>query len=310
MITPSLHHHTTFSYMDGFGTPAQHVERAVELEMWALAVTEHGNVSSHVGLEKAALAAGIKPIFGLEAYTHPLPDSQRKFHLTLLAANQGGYANLNRIVTRSWAEGFYHYPTVSGQMLADLSDGIVCLSGCSDSLLACTLLGGKDIPENEASFKRAQRVATNFRALFGDRYYLEIQAFPMLERSKLIAGAYLRLHELHRIPMVVTFDVHTLRPGQGEMRALLHAAGRGDNTIAKQLSSWEYDVPDSLPLSDRYALDMLRELGFKRKQAQEIMANTAEVAERCNVTLPKANRFRYKGTEVDLQWGTIVDPFL
>lgn len=303
MRTPSLHHHTTFSYMDGFGTPPQHVERAVDLEMWALALTEHGNVSSHVGLEKAALKAGIKPIFGLEAYTHPLPDSQRKFHLTILASTQDGYANLNRIVTRSWAEGFYYYPTVSGQMLADHHEGLIVLSGCSDSLLACSLLGGKDIPEEEASFKRAQRLATNFRALFGDRYYLEVQAFPELPRAKQIAEAYWRLHEIHGFPLVVTFDVHTLYPGQGEMRALLHAAGRGDNTIAKQLSEWEYDVPDFPPLSDSYVMLRLQALGFKKKQARYIMETTVEVAERCNVTLPKADRFRYKGTEVDLKWG-------
>ena len=302
MKTPSLHHHTTFSYGDGYGTPSQHVDRSVELEMWALSSTEHGNVSSHVGLEKAALKAGIKPIFGLEAYTHPLADSQRKFHLTLLAMNQAGYSNLNRIVTRSWAEGFYYYPTVSGQMLADHEEGMICLSGCSDSLLACTLLGGKDIPESEASFKKAQRVATNFRALYRDRYYLEVQAFPELPRAHLIAEAYRRLNELHSIPIVVTFDVHTVRPGQSEMRALLHASHRGNNTIAQQLSSWEYDVPDFIPLSDGYVLERLRALGFKKKQAQGIMETTAEVAMRCNVTLPKADRFRYKGTEADLSW--------
>lgn len=302
MKTPSLHHHTTFSYMDGFGTPAQHYDRAAELEIPAVAVTEHGNVSSHVGAEKAALKTGVKAIFGLEAYTHPASDSQRKFHLTLLAADQAGYSNLNRVVTRSWAEGFYYYPTVSGQMLADHPEGLICLSGCSDSLLACTLLGGKDIPEEAASFKKAQRVATNFRALFGNRYYLEVQAFPELPRAKLIAEAYQRISELHNIPIVVTFDVHTLRPGQGEMRALLHAAGRGDNTIAKQLSSWEYDVPSDPPLSDKYVKDRLRALGFSKRWAEFIMFQTAEVAERCNVTLPKSDRFRFKGTEEDLQW--------
>lgn len=288
--------------MDGYGTPAQHVDRAVELEMPAAVLTEHGNVSSHVGLEKAALKAGIKPIFGLEAYMHPLPDSQRKFHLTLLAMDQTGYTNLNRIVSRSWSEGFYYYPTVSGQMLTDHADGIICLSGCSDSLLACTLLGGKDIPEENASFKKAQRVATNFRALFGDRYYLEVQAFPEFPRAKQIAAAYRRISELHNIPLVVTFDVHTLRPGQSEMRALLHAAGRESNTIAKQLESWEYDVPDYAPVSDKDVKERLRALGLDKRWASFAMSQAAEIAERCNVALPKANRFRYKGTKADLKW--------
>src|SRR4051794_35416997 len=104
--------------------------------MTALAVTEHGNVSSHPQFEKAAVKAGVKPIFGLEAYTSIGERERRKFHLTLLAMNQEGYANLNRIVTRSWAEGFYQWPTVSGQILADHNEGLIVLSGCADSLLA------------------------------------------------------------------------------------------------------------------------------------------------------------------------------
>lgn len=304
MRTPSLHHHTTFSYMDGFGTPIQHFERAAELEIPAIAMTEHGNVSSHVGGEKASAKTGVKAIFGLEAYTHPEADSQRKFHLTILAEDQTGYANLNRIVTRSWAEGYYYYPTVNGQMLADHADGLIVLSGCSDSLLACSLLGGKDIPAEEASYDRAKRLASAFKDLFGDGYYLEVQAFPELPRAHDIADAYWELAGELKIPIVVTFDVHTLRPGQGEMRALLHAAGRGDNTIAKQLSSWEYDVPDYQPLSDEFVSIRLKQLGFKPRQADWIMGQTAEVGERCNVTLPKADRFRFKGTEADLTWAS------
>ena len=261
--------------------------------MPALSMTEHGNVSSHVGLEKAALKAGIKPIFGLEAYMHPEDGSDKKFHLTLLAETQVGYQNLNRIVTRSWAENFHRWPTVNGQILADHAEGVICLSGCSDSLLACTLLGGKDIPVEDASFKKAQRVATNFRALFGDRYYLEVQTFPELPRAHKIAQAYARMSEVTGIPLVATADVHTLRPGQAEIRALLHAAGRGTNTIAQQMSSWEYDVPDYTPLSDKKVIRALMGTGLSKKAALAALHHTEDIAARCNVTLPKAARFRY-----------------
>src|SRR6185312_1704667 len=92
----SLHHHTTFSYMDGFGQPEVHVQRAAELEIPALAFTEHGNVTSHIKLEKAAKAAGIKPIFGCELYTGGVGEaaSQTKWHLTALAQNGIGLQNL------------------------------------------------------------------------------------------------------------------------------------------------------------------------------------------------------------------------
>lgn len=297
----SLHHHSTFSYLDGYGTPAQHVARAAELGMSALALTEHGNVSSHVQLEKAALKAGIKPIFGLEAYTAPEPQSPRKFHLTLLAMDQTGYANLNRIVSRSW-ENFYRWPTVDGSILAEHHEGLIVLSGCCDSLLACSLLGGKSIPESEASYQRAEELAWKFRELLGDRFYLECQVFPELERACQINQAYQKLSQYLRIPLVATADVHTLQPGQHEIRALLHAAGRGSNTIAQQLSSWEYEVPDYVPLDDRTVFERLERTGLGSGFARQACAATAEIAERCNVTLPKAERFRYPATTEEMKW--------
>jgi len=306
MKTVSLHHHTTFSYMDGIKTPYDHAARTAELGMTAQAVTEHGNVSSHVGHEKACTKLGLKPIFGLEAYTHPEPNSPRKFHLTLLAMNQVGYANLMRIVTRSWAEGFYRWPTVSGQMLADHHEGLICLSGCSDSLLACSLLGGKTITPAASSFKLAQRVATNFRALFGDRYYLECQAFPELDRSNHINEAYERLSRLTCIPLVGTFDVHYPLPDDNDLQLLIHAAGRGMNTAAQQAEGWEYDVRLTHPLSDKLALKRLRG-GLSKDAASFALAMTGEIADRCNVVLPKAERLRYplppgKADSVELVW--------
>src|SRR5690348_2449018 len=126
--------------MDGFGLPATHVKRAAELGMSALALTEHGNVSSHVKLEQAAKEAGIKPIFGLEAYTAPsdmrVKKNQRKWHQTIVAMNAEGYNNLNKIVTRSWDEAFYRWPTVTGEILRDHHRGLIVTSGCADGLVA------------------------------------------------------------------------------------------------------------------------------------------------------------------------------
>lgn len=297
----SLHHHTTYSFMDGFGTPAQHVERAAELGMDSVAFTEHGNVSSHVGLEKAALKAGIKPIFGLEAYTEIEPRSNRKFHLTLLAMDTEGYQNLNRIVTESWEE-FFRWPTVSGEILARHHKGIIVLSGCSDSLLACSLLGGKGIAPEDASPERAIALAERYQRLLGDRFYLECQLFPELQRSKTINQFYEFLGRALGIQLVATSDVHTLREGDHEMRALLHAAGRGNNTIAQQLSSWEYEVPDYIPLSDKWVYERAVGTGLSRKAAQEACRNTREIADRCNLVLPKAPRFRYPVAGAERRW--------
>src|SRR5690348_15345888 len=192
----SLHHHTTYSNMDGFGTPATDAQRAADLGMSALALTEDGNISSHVKHMLACKKVGIKPLFGLEAYTAPSNMREmeyvdkkgavrvgmsQKAHLTLLAMDQTGLHNLNQIVTRSWAEGFYRWPTVTGEMLKDHHEGLICLSGCADSMLANALLGGKWIRKGDE--RAAIKTMRSFQKLFGDRYYLETQQFPELSRS-------------------------------------------------------------------------------------------------------------------------------
>ncbi len=288
----SVHHHTTFSYQDGHGTPDDHFGRAAELGMPALSITDHGNVSGHVGAEKAAKKYGVKALYGLEAYTAMTDKSNRKFHLTILAADEGGYRNLNRLTTASW-ESFHRWPTVRGHHLAANHEGLIVLSGCSDSLMSCSLLGGKSILPENASYERAVRYARKMKELLGDRFYLECQMFPEFERTRTLNQAFERIGRELGIPLVATADVHTVRPGDSELRALLHAAGRGNNTIAQQLSSWEYDVPDYTPLSDRAVYKAILGTGLSERAAKEACRNTGEIADRCNVNLPKAARFRY-----------------
>ena len=292
----SLHHHTTYSYMDGYGTPEQHVQRAVELGMPALALTEHGNVSSHVRLEKAASKAGIKPIFGVELYTGAVEEDSRskfKWHLTVLAENQTGYKNLLELVSRGWAEGFYYEPTVSGEMLAEHQEGLIVLSGCSGSKLVCDLLGGKGIPEHEADYAAAKATAERFQSLLGDRYYLEAQAFPELDRTKNTNDALERISSETGIQLVATGDVHYPKPDDNEMQIILHAAGRGNNSFEKQAQSWGYDVKLSPPLTDKAVYKRLRASGLSKTMAHAAIRNAADIATRATVTLPKAERLRY-----------------
>lgn len=288
----SLHHHSTYSYMDGFASPAAHVARAAELGMTALALTEHGNVSSHVQLEKAATKVGIRPIFGIEAYTEIVPKSRRKFHLSILAADAIGYANLMRVVTKSW-QNFYQWPTVSGAILAEHAEGLIVLSGCADSLLACRLLGGKTIDPAEASYDAALRQAAAFRDLLGDRFYLETQMFPELERTGHINRAYADLSRELKIPLVATADAHYPMPDDNEMQVILHAAGRGAGSVAAQEATWEYNIRLTFPTSDDLVIERLCGTGLSKRNAQSALASTAEIAERCAVSLPRAERFRF-----------------
>lgn len=289
----SLHSHTTYSYQDGYEMPAAHVARVAELGMTALALTEHGNVSSHVKLEIAAKEHGVKPIFGLEGYLAP-PKSMRKWHMTLLAMNQGGYRNLNRMVTQSWTD-FYRWPTVHGDVLRDFSKGIIGLSGCADSHLACTLLGGKGI--EQGSKREAEKVLRHYKRIFGDRYYLETQRFPGLERCCELNSQYQEWSSRFDIPLAATADVHYPLPEQNDIQRILHAAGRG-HTVEE--ADWEYNILLTYPLSDEEIHTDLMGTGLTRANAQEAIDNTAAIADRCNVELPKMEQVQYPISQKDL----------
>lgn len=298
----SLHGHSTFSYMDGFGLPETHVARVAELGGTAIALTEHGNVSSHVKLEQAAILHGIKPIFGLEAYTAMADmretQNQRKWHMTVLAMDLGGYRNLMKMVTRSWADDFYRWPTVTIPNLQDNNAGLIMTSGCTSGHLATHLIGGKGV---EPDYNKAVKILKAYKRMLGDRFYLECQRFPQLEASKVLNQQYEIWSKEYGVPLVATSDVHYPFPKDNEMQKILHAAGRNTGTVAAAESEWEYDILMTYPESDKQIYDDLRGTGLSRSAAIQAIENTAVIADRCNVELPKMDRIRYPGTRRDLQ---------
>lgn len=289
----SLHTHSTFSPQDGFGTPDDVCARVADLGMSAVATTEHGNVSSHVKHEKAAKKHGVKPIFGCEMY-HADEKTRSKWHLTVLAQDQVGYQNLMRLVTRSWSEGYYQFPTVSTDMLAEHSNGLVVVSGCSSSKLSCALLGGKGTEyKTRPDMMAGTEVAATFREIFDDRYYLEIQAFPELARTRSLNLAFAEISEKLGIPMVATSDVHYPFPEDSEIQKILHTAGRGLGTTENAEAQWEYDVRLTFPTTDSALFDRLKQAGLTGRQAKAAILTSGVIADRCNVILPKAERTRY-----------------
>lgn len=294
----SLHHHSTFSYLDGYGLPETHVRRAAELGMGALALTEHGNITSHVRLEQAADEHGIDAIFGCELYTGGIGDedrTQKKNHLTVLADSQDGYRNLLRLVSRGWSEGFYYEPTVSGAMLSEHRDGLVVLSGCSGSLVATSLVGGKNIDKDQASLDRARRVVRRMVDSLGDSFYLEVQAFPELDNTCKINEGLACIAEEQNLQLVATLDAHYTRPEESEMQKILHNVRGGNRKTMEDLErSWGYDVKLTHALTDQQVYERLRGTGLSKRQAEQAVRNTGEIAERCRgVRLPKVENLQY-----------------
>lgn len=292
----SFHTHTTYSYGDGFGTVREHVARAKTLEMSALALSEHGNVNSHVALERECRTAGIKPIYGIEAYFAP-PNERRKFHLGLFAMNQEGYLNLNRIVSQSYLDA-YQYPTVQWETLVKYNAGIACFSGCSDSFIACTLLGGKSLGDKresytEADYEKACKKAKQFAQVFDNgRFYLEVQRFPQLARTCVLNPALALISAELDIPLIATADVHYPHEHQNKMQTVLHAARRS-SSVAISEAQWEYSILLTYPKSDSQITQQLIKTGLTEYEAYCAIDNTRILAEECNVELPKAKPLRF-----------------
>lgn len=296
MTFVSLHHHSTFSYLDGYQLPGAHVRRATEIGMRGVAMTEHGNVSSHVQLEKAALKEGVRPIFGVELYTGQLGEKaqQKKNHLTVLAETQDGYHNLLQLVSRTYSEGFHYHPTADWSMLNDHRKGLVILSGCQGSLLFTSLVGGKLIAPSEASYRRGKSVARRFKAAFGDGYYLEVQAFPTLEETNRANPLIAQISRELEIPLVASLDCHYTIPTEKEIQVVLHAVRSGKLTLEEQARDWGYKENLCPPMNDASLIRKLMATGLTRKEAIKAVLNSEEIYERCQVALPSLPMVRWR----------------
>lgn len=292
----SLHHHSTFSFLDGFQMPEAHVRRITELGGNALAMCEHGNIFSHVKLEEAAVKEGIKPIFGCEFYmgwTDEERRTQKKNHLTVLAKNKEGYENLLRLVTMSWKEGFYHEPTVDWNWLAKYQKGLVILSGCTGSALFTACVGGKHVDPSEANYRRGLSVGRWMADRFDD-FYVEVQAFPELEKTRLANPMLAQIARTLGVPLVATLDCHYTIPEEAEVQKILHGVRPGEKRTVEELEqSWGYDVPLCPPTTDMSIYRKLRETGLTESQAFEAVVSTEEIAQECDVTLPRLAKVNF-----------------
>jgi DNA polymerase-3 subunit alpha len=242
----SLHHHTTFSFLDGYGLPEAHVRRATELNMGAIAATEHGNTMSHVKLEVACEDSGIKPIFGCELYTGLVgPNAtQRKYHLTVLAENAEGYRNLLKLVSLAYEHGFHYEATVSWEWLKKYKKGLFILSGCQGSLLFCSFVGGKLVPPEKACYALGKSVMRRFRDEFGDHYLAELQAFPELYLTRKANPMIARAADELDVPLVGTQDCHYTELIEREMQKVLHNIRPGNQkSLEDQAREWGYNAP-------------------------------------------------------------------
>jgi DNA polymerase-3 subunit alpha len=210
-----LHCHSHYSLLDGASPIKALVGRAKELGMNALALTDHGNLYGSLEFYQACRDAEINPILGYEAYIAPGSRLDRStgsskdssFHLTLLAQNRTGFRNLIKLASHAYIDGFYHKPRIDKDLLAERSEGIICLSGCVSGELSRTLLAGNTADE---ALAQGEAIAAWFQRNFGERYFLEIQNNG-LEIQQAAMELTLQLARRMGLPVVATSDAHYVR---------------------------------------------------------------------------------------------------
>ena len=210
MTHVELHNHTHYSILDGASTPAEYMARASELGMEYLAITDHGTTAGWREHQRQATASGIKPILGIEAYittdrfdrtsAAKREDGTAVYnHITLLAQDAQGAANIEKMSQIGWSEGFFHKPRIDIPVLEEYSEGIIALSGCMSGMVAKALI--KENPEQAVAF------AKQFKEILGDRYYIEV----MESNEEWLNRALIAIADELKIEPVVTSDCHMAR---------------------------------------------------------------------------------------------------
>ncbi len=277
-----LHNHTQYSLLDGLTKVPALVEHIKASGMSAVAVTDHGTLSGIIEFYKVALAQGVKPVLGMEAYVAPRSRRDRDpskdkayFHLVILAMNNQGYQNLMRLSTMANLEGFYYKPRIDHELLEKYNEGLIILSGC---------IGGEigDSLRNE-QYDKAKETASWYKRVFGDRYYLEVQDHghpdhpSKWDEQVAVTALTLKLSKELDIPCVVTCDAHYLEHKDQIAHEILLCVQTGaflSDEKRMTLANFELHVTDPAEIIKRWGADY-----------PEMITNTRDIAARCDVTI-------------------------
>lgn len=270
-----LHVHTQYSLLDGFSHIKKLVERVKQMNMPAVAITDHGTMYGVIEFFNAAKAAGVKPIIGMEAYLAPrgMRDRDPKLdksptHLLLLAENETGYRNLLKIASAAQLEGFYYAPRIDHEFLAAHAEGLIATSGCMAAEIPQLIL--------EKGIEAARKQVDWYYEVFGkDRFFFELQRHQIPELED-INRALKELAPRYPARFVATNDVHYIEPEDARYQDILLAIQTGSLITDKN----RFRMTD-----DTYYLRTPQEMAEIFKEVPEALHNTLLIAERVNVDL-------------------------
>src|SRR5438093_4604861 len=265
-----LHVHSEYSILDGACRIPDLVTRAAELEMPAVGLTDHGSLAGAVELYRHCAGSGVKPLIGCEVYVCDDRHSQQKgyAHLTLLAETNEGYANLIKLSSLGYLEGYYYKPRVDWELLQVHAPGLIALSGCLSGRVS------KALEENRPADAAAD--LDRLAQIFGrDNTYVEIQN-AHIETQARINPQLVALAAEAKLPLVATGDVHYLRHEDARAHEALLCIQSGDSL--KNPEHWKFDT-------DQFFFKSPDEMALDFPGHEDALRRTLEIAERCNVEI-------------------------
>lgn len=287
-----LHVHSDYSLLDGASKLDTLIARAKELNMKALALTDHGNMYGVLNFEHICHANGINPICGEEFYVAEGSHTDKKeipysrngkhsyyYHLILLAKNDTGYKNLSWLSSIAFTEGMYYKPRIDWELLERYHEGLICLSACIQGEVPKALLFGDD--------KRAYDTAKKYRDLFGkDNYYIELQDHGLADQKEVAPKLIKLAHDLD-IGLVVTNDIHYCRREDAEAQDVLVCIGT--KKLLKDPNRMKFQ-------GDQWYMKTEEEMSVLFPQCPEAIENTLKIASMCNLTIHQYKTQELKGT--------------
>ncbi len=276
MAFAHLHVHTEYSLLDGSNKIKEYVKRVRELGMDSAAITDHGVMYGVIDFYRAAKEQGIKPIIGCEVYVAPnsrfdkevTGGEDRYYHLVLLAENNQGYANLMKIVSIGFTEGYYYRPRVDMEVLNKYHEGIIALSAC--------LAGEVQRNITKGLLDEARKSAQKYEQCFGKgNYFLELQDHGIAQQQK-VNMELMRMSKELQIPLVVTNDVHYTYEEDVESHDILLCLQTGKKLADEDRMRYE---------GGQYYVKSEEEMKLLFPYAWEAVENTQRIADRCNVEI-------------------------
>lgn len=272
-----LHVHTQYSLLDGAIRLDNLFSKAKAYKMSSIAITDHGNMFGAIDFYQKAYESGIKPIIGCELYVASGSRTDRSGgtrHLVVLAKNTRGYKNLMKLTSAGYLEGFYYKPRVDKELLTLYSDGLICMSACLNGEIPHLLLNDKR--------DAAEKAAIEYREMFGEgNFYLEIMENG-LDEQKIVNEQLIDMGARLSIPMVATNDCHYLNREDAEAHEVLLCIQTGTTMEDEKRMRFK---------TDEFYLKSPDEMKKNFDYCPEAIANTLEIAEKCNLTLDLGHLF-------------------